>query len=90
MSKQNASTPPANIYDPFQDVSENEKAVRYQRLLDDTKYLMGKVLTVVDASMSNEAQNKAAKDLIKDNFRAFLVRYENICYKGIQGSNPII
>ena len=32
------------------------------------KFLLGKVLTIIDASISDKAQNKAIKDLIKDRF----------------------
>jgi hypothetical protein len=33
-------------------------------------FLMGDVLTIIDASYSNPEQNKAIKDLIKNSFRA--------------------
>ena len=89
--------PPAGgtsrIYEPFVEVNfekNGERAVRYDRLLDDVRGLTGEVLTIVDASVVDEQQNKAIKDLVKGEFRKFLFRYEDICFHGKRGSNPII
>lgn len=35
---------------------------------DEMTNLMGRILTIIDATTSSETQNKALKDLVKDNF----------------------
>ena len=43
-------------------------AVPYGYILEMNKSLLGQVLTIVDASISDKIQNKALKDIIKDKF----------------------
>lgn len=79
---------PVGLFDPFVIIEpEKERAVRFYRLRDDLKDLMGKILTIVDSSLPEERQNKAMKDLIKSNFRQIIGRFEDICFFGKQGSN---
>lgn len=88
MSKQKVLVSGENrVYDPFVKVSEGERAVKYYRLESDIRDLTGKILTIVDASVSDEKQNKAIKDLVKENIRQFLNWYQEICFKGSQGSS---
>lgn len=83
MSKQTPNTP--QVYEPFVVLKEDkERAIRFFRLLDDMKDLTGKVLTIVDASIVNEQQNKAMKDLIRAQFTKTIGRYEDICFYGKQ------
>ena len=86
MSKEKGLPPkgtgqPPMIYNPFAEVpeKEGERAVRYHRIEDDIKDLSGRILTIIDASFVNEAQNKAVKDLIKNQIREFLFRYQSFC-----------
>lgn len=91
MSKNKSNNSQAYIYESFVIIEEDkERAVRFDRLLNDLKDLAGKVLTVIDASISDEKQNKAIKDLIKSNFAKTIGRYENICFYGKQDSEGLI
>lgn len=82
---------PPMLYEPFVVVKENEeRAIRFGRLLDDIRDLSGRVLTIIDASIINEAQNKSIKDLIKKEIRFLLRHYEDICFYGKQGCNPTV
>lgn len=75
------------LHNPFQDViKDEERAVKFERILDDVKDLSGKILTIIDASVVDPKQNKAIKDLIKTDINKFLGWYENICYFGKRGS----
>ena len=58
----------------------DEKAIRYWRVQEDVKYLMGQVLTVVDASVASVEQREAMKQLIKNNFNQLLFDYDNWCF----------
>lgn len=79
---------PKRVYEPFIVVTpESERAVRFGRLYDDLRDLAGKILTIVDAAISEERQNKATKDLVKSQFRSIIGRYEDICFFGKQGSS---
>ena len=48
--------------------SLEEEKYTYQTVETQVKYLQGKVLTVIDASFSDERQLKAVKDLINKSF----------------------
>jgi len=75
------------IYEPFVIVELNkERAIRFNRLSDDLRCFAGEILTIIDASYSEERQNKAIKDLIKTQFRKLIGHYEDICFFGTQGS----
>ena len=79
-------------FSPFVDVpgSEYEKAVKYPRIEDDVRDLAGRILTVIDASVPSESQNKAMKDIVKSEIRSFLLRYQNYCYDGKLGHSVSI
>lgn len=59
MSTQTVSVPLPNIYSP----------VEMSVLEDQVSFLKGKVLTVIDAAISDQEQRKAVKDLIKNAFQ---------------------
>ena len=46
--------------------SRGEIAITHSFLLDSYRKILGKVLTVIDSSISDERQNKAMKDIIKE------------------------
>ena len=52
-----------------------------QRMLDETRMLEGKILTLVDASVEPESKNKAMKDIIKKEMNGYI----NQRYKVIKG-----
>ncbi len=47
---------------------EKERVFNYSLINKQLRFLMGEVLTVIDASIQNERQLKATKDLIKGKF----------------------
>ena|SRR3990167_6819073 len=47
----------------------NEATMPLSGVCSQFNFLMGKVLTIIDASIADERQNKALKDLIKNSFR---------------------
>jgi predicted outer membrane repeat protein len=47
---------------------KGEKALSYSFLMDTLRKLMGKTLTIIDASILEKQQNKAIKDLIRNAF----------------------
>ena len=42
----------------------------------DLSHLMGEVLTIIDASITNQVQQKAVKDMIKSRFRSKLEHWQ--------------
>lgn len=56
------------------------KQLSYGELLQLTKYLQGRVLTIIDATIEN-GRNKYIKDLIRDAFRTFLLQGEGVVEK---------
>jgi hypothetical protein len=44
------------------------KIVHYNYIEDNFRHLAGKILTIIDASISENRQNKCIKDLIKSEF----------------------
>mgnify|MGYP006921283295 CR=1 FL=1 len=44
------------------------KSLIIQAMWDDKQYLLGRVLTIVDASIADQTQRKAMKDIIQDAF----------------------
>ena len=81
-----------NLYDCYVVFKEDdERAVRYFRLEDDIKTLAGRILTVIDASIIDDRQNKAMKDIVKGHIHKFLYQYQEMCYFGHRaGSGPIL
>lgn len=47
---------------------KGEKALAFSFLMDTLRKLMGKTLTIIDASIQERQQNKAIKDLIRNTF----------------------
>ena len=70
--------------------SDDEKLINYYRLEDDIKSLAGRILTIIDAGISDKQQNKALKDLIKKEVRDSLIHWQDFYWEGKQGHSPII
>jgi len=47
--------------------------------------MAGRLLTVIDASISDKVQNKAIKDLLKGEIREFLNTFQNLGSQGKEG-----
>ena len=80
----------SKIYEPFVIVGDGEykeRAVKYNRIESDIRYLTGKILTIIDASTKEESQNLAVKSLVKQEFSEFLSLYQGICFEGRQGKS---
>lgn len=74
------------VFEPFVEVEgRGERAVKYPRIEDDIRFLTGKILTIIDASIEKENQNSAMKSLVKHEFSEFLINYQNYCYQGREG-----
>lgn len=67
-----------------------EQAIRYCRIEVDARRLSGKILTIIDASINEKIQNKAIKDLIKEEIRKYIYQYQNICYQKKQGHSVVL
>jgi hypothetical protein len=52
----------------------------YSQICSQVKFLQGKVLTVIEASNTNEKQLKAVKDLVNKMFSEQLTRVTQLCY----------
>lgn len=52
----------------YEMLTGNEKPVEIQRVLSVVKHLQGKVLTVLDATFTDEKRIKYVKDLVKEAF----------------------
>jgi len=57
-----------------------EVPMYYGGISSQIKFLQGKVLTVIDASYTNEKQLKAVKDLINKMFSEQLTWISQLCY----------
>lgn len=57
-----------------------ENPLYYGEILSQVKFLQGKVLTVIEASNTNEKQSKAIKDLVNKMFSEQLTRISKMCY----------
>jgi hypothetical protein len=57
-----------------------EKELSYTSISAQVKFLQGKILTIVDASYSNERQLKAVKDLVNKMFSEQLTWIGQLCY----------
>lgn len=52
----------------------------YSSIQSQVKFLQGKILTVLEASFTNESQLKAVKDLVNKMFSEQLTRICEICF----------
>lgn len=62
-----------------QKVVSNPRMLPYSAISSQVKHLQGKVLTVIDASMSNTDQRKAVKDLVNNAFSSQLSWIYELC-----------
>lgn len=58
--------------------------LEYEAIETQVSFLQGKVLTVIDAILSDERQLKATKDLIKSAFSEQLSWIGQLCYPEVQ------
>lgn len=61
------------------EVKSEPKAMEYVAIEGQIKYLMGNILTVIDAVMPEGEQKKSTKDLIKDKFSQQLNWIYELC-----------
>ena|SRR4028118_433642 len=73
--------PPIPLYE-----AEIKRSEAYQIFETQLNFLMGKVLTVVDASYSDREQRKAVKDLMKQQFYAQSKHVDGV----LTGRNQIV
>ncbi len=57
-----------------------QKKLSYEEVQKQIKFLQGKVLTVLEASFTNESQLKAVKDLVNKMFSEQLTRICQECF----------
>lgn len=61
--------------------------IHYSKIEYTLQNLTGKLLTIIDGSITNEKQNKAIKDQIKREFRDVLFRFQEKASDGKAGHN---
>lgn len=71
-------------------VEQDPRPLPYSAIEAQVRYLMGDVLTVIDASFSEGEQKKAVKDLIKSKFSAKLSWLYELCGYPNLGENSHI
>jgi dynactin complex subunit len=71
MSKKKA-VPPAN----------EEPKIHYYHTESELRYLAGRVLIIIDASVTDSRQNKAMKDMVKEEIRKLLFRFQEVQWGG--------
>ena len=54
-----------NLSDEIEKLNSSLKVVHYEYFEEQLRVLSGKILTIIDASISDKQQNKCVKDLIK-------------------------
>jgi len=57
----------------------------YEFIEVDLKHLTGQILTIIDGAISNEKQNKAIKDQIKEKVSSLLRLYQRHCSEDTSG-----
>ena len=58
------------------------KIINYYYIEDNFRNLSGKILTIIDASISEERQNKCVKDLIKAEFSKRIIEIQHFYNEG--------
>jgi repressor of nif and glnA expression len=77
MSKKNIGLPVPKKGEVY-----TSRSVRYPLITDELSMLMGRVLTVIDASIADKEQLKAIKDLIRERFSNVIhERFWDYCYR---------
>jgi hypothetical protein len=61
-------------------LSDGESLASFSLIKDTMRKLMGKTLTVIDASIMDKQQNKAVKDIIKSAFNEELCFASELCF----------
>lgn len=70
---------------------EGYNAVKLSLIRNNLSYLMGEVLTVIDASVEGD-KNKAMKDLVKDKFRDKQIYFYDLAFNKVirEGVNSLV
>jgi len=63
-------------------IERGEKLICYSAIEHKVKQMAGEILTIVDASIVDEKQNKALKDLVKGRIRETLFDFQGLCLNG--------
>ncbi len=71
-------------------IPEDELPISYSGMEIHLKDLAGKVLTIVDASYSDQIQRKAIKDLVKKEFGGVFRYFQEMCFQGNKGHGVVI
>ncbi len=66
--------------------TDSIKEVHYDYIEDQIRVLSGKILTIIDASISDKQQNKCVKDLIKSEVFRRISDIQNFWWDGKRGS----
>lgn len=67
------------------EINVNVKEIDYSYIEGLLRVLSGRVLTVIDASISDERQNKATKDLVKKEFWTSIFKVQEYYWKDHKG-----
>jgi len=73
---------------PYKISDCEEKELGYKAIAAQISFLLGKVLTIIDASIEDEQRNKAIKDLIRNAFSDKLDWIYQLC--GLPEINDVI
>lgn len=65
--------------------NNGERLICYGRIESKVKHLTGEILTIIDASISEEKQNKALKDVIKGRIADCLFNLQDYCFENKKG-----
>lgn len=66
-------------------IDKDSRIMNYYYLEDKLKVLSGKILTIVDASISDKQQNKCVKDLMKTEFYRRIDELQRLYWDDRQG-----
>ena len=71
----------------LKEIAPDTKAIYYYYFEDQYRILAGRILTIVDASISDKQQNKCVKDLIKSEFHRRINTLQEMYWEGKEGHN---
>ena len=87
MSKEKFNIPKTDVEIALEN---GEKLLAYSHTEWYLRRLTGQILTIIDASISELKQNKAIKDLIKNEIRENLLEMQTYCFQGRKGHSPVL
>ena len=62
--------------------------IHYQQIEWELGNLVGRILTIIDSSVTDPIQRKAMKDLVKSEFRLIFNDFQRLASNGQAGHNP--